>query len=163
MTAPLTSPTCKSCESAEKVRLTDGREIYPHRPDLHEKPIWKCDGCGGYVGCHPNTKRALGTPANADLRRARMKLHNERIDPLWAHADKCGLYQPENGSARWKIRRSARSRVYAFLADKLGMSIESCHVGMFDLETCRRAWTALAGVTYPQVREWLKAQNKEAA
>jgi hypothetical protein len=156
----MTAPICISCQAV--ARITDGSEVYPHRPDLHHKTIWKCDGCEGYVGCHPGTWKPLGTPANAEVRRARMLLHNDRVDPLWATADKCGLYRPENVTARWKIRKHARHRVYAYLAEKLGVPFDQCHVGMFDLTTCRRAWTALTGVTYPEIREWWKAR-KEAA
>lgn len=155
-------PVCGSCARGS-VRLTDGREIYPHRPDLHEKPIWKCDGCGGYVGCHPGSQRALGTPADAALRKARMILHDQLIDPLWMKADKCGLYTPEDDTARWTIRKAARGRVYGFLADKLGLTRKQCHTGMFDIETCRCAWTALRGVSYPDIRAWHQARKQSEA
>lgn len=155
---PKNAPTCGSCSAI--ARLTTGLEIYPHRFDLHEKQIWKCDGCGGYVGCHPGTTNPLGTPAKWDLRNARRILHNEMIDPLWKTADSCGLYTPEDEKARHKIRRSARGRVYGYLAQKLGMQRTEIHVGMFDIETCRRAWVALRGVTYPQIREWFKQQKE---
>lgn len=158
-----TAPLCISCNKPS--RLTDGREVYPHRPDLHRKPLWKCDGCSGYVGCHPGTDRPLGVPADAPTRHARMKLHNERLDPLWAVADRAGFYKPDSKKARWKIRRVARYRVYSYLADKLGIPYDQCHVGLFDIERCRKAWTILSGVDYPQIRAWFKARehNSEAA
>ena len=43
---------CCECANHVEARLTDGREIYPHRPDLAALPFWRCDGCGGYVGTH---------------------------------------------------------------------------------------------------------------
>lgn len=155
------TPFCGSCNRAS--RLTDGREIYPHRPDLAERKIWKCDGCTGRVGCHPGTTVPLGTPANAELRNARSILHKQRFDPIWKTADQTGGYRPEDEKARWRIRRAARTRLYAFLADKLEIDVDACHIGMFDLKTCRRAWTALKDVTYPQVREWAKKHVRAAA
>lgn len=156
----ISPPICCVCKSGARVRLTDGAEIYPHRPDLAEKSIWKCDGCTGYVGCHPGTNKPLGTPADEATRNARMQLHNKRVDPLWHWADRCGLYTPENISARRRIRRSARYRVYAFLADRLGLTVDNCHIGMFDLDTCRRAWIALNGMDYPKIREWAFVEEK---
>lgn len=152
---------CGSCE--QPARLTDGREIYPHRPDLAERNIWKCDGCGGYVGCHPRTKVPLGTPANAELRKARKLLHEQRFDHIWKTADRTGGYHPEDEKARWRIRRAARTRLYGYLAQQLAISSDLCHIGMFDIETCRRAWVALKDLTYPKVREWAKKNMKDAA
>ena len=79
----------------------------------------------------------LGTPANAELRRARGMLHN-RLDPLWKAAPK-------------KQRRTARRRAYRILRRALGTTAEATHVGMFDLETCRAAWRALDGMTPARV------------
>jgi hypothetical protein len=152
------APLCGTCKTG--ARLTDGKEVYPYRLDLHDRPIWKCDGCGGYVGCHPGTTKPLGTPADAALRKARGTLHDQRFDPIWKTADSCGLYTPEDNRARWTIRRRARDRLYQWLAAELDIPVERCHIGMFDLETCRRAWSALHGITYPQIREWALAKGK---
>lgn len=151
-------PECPACKAL--ARLTNGREIYPHRPDLAEQAFWKCDGgCGGHVGCHPRSTDPLGTPANGELRRARSILHEQLIDPLWREADRTGLYEPESDHARHLIRTAARGRVYGYLADKLGIARADTHTGMFDLETCRRAWRALIGVKYADIRDWAKAQK----
>ncbi len=146
---------CGVCRG--RAELTDGAEVYPHRPDLHHKSFWICRSCAAYVGCHPGTTRALGAPADAPLRRARMLLHEEMLDPLWKRADRCGAYAPEDERAREKIRRRARERVYQFLAHTLGLTREETHTGSFDLETCRRAWRALRGVTFADIRAWAKA------
>ena len=149
-------PICSAC--GLPARLTDGKEIYPHRPDLHAKKIWVCDSCNGYVGCHGDTARPLGTPAHRTLRDARMILHERLVDPLWMEADRqLGLYEPESDKARMVIRQTARGRVYQYLAVQLGIDRSECHIAMFDLATCRRAWTALKGVTYPQIRDWYKS------
>jgi hypothetical protein len=66
-------------------RLTDGREIYPHRADLRGLPFWRCDACKNFVGCHHKTKNRtepLGCIPTAELKEARKKLH-ALIDPIW--------------------------------------------------------------------------------
>ena len=153
------APVCQKC--ARAARLTDGREVYRHRQDLHDKPIWKCDDCGAYVGCHPGTVEPLGTPADAELRRARHLLHEQMLDPLWMEADRCGLYAPENDKARIGIRRAARKRVYLYLAWSLKLPLDLTHTGMFDLAMCRRAWVALRSVSYPMIREWAEVFKYE--
>lgn len=152
-------PTCGECQGTSA--LTSGLEIYPHRPDLHDKPIWKCEGCGAYVGCHPGTTNPLGTPAGHALRQARMLLHNRMIDPLWKTADRCGFYSPKTERSRKAIRRRARERVYIFLSQQLGIGRDETHTGMFDIETCRRAWKALQGVTYQEIREATREHHEQ--
>lgn len=147
------APVCRPCGLS--CRLTDGQEVYPHRPDLHEKPMWKCDRCFAYVGCHPNTTKPLGFPAGQALRTARSLLHERKIDPLWKRADRLPCYQPEDEAARKLIRNVARTRVYAFLAARLGIPV--FHTGEATIEQCRAAWKALEGVTYQDIREWWKA------
>lgn len=154
------APVCAPCR--RMTRLVSGRQIYGHRPDLWDKPIYVCDGCGAYVGCHEGTTKPLGTPAGPQLRDARIKLHERMIDPLWETADVSGLYVPEDEQARKVIRFAARGRVYAFLAHRMGLTKEQTHVSLFDLEQCRAAWRALQGVTYPEIREWARAQPKPA-
>ncbi|MBY0256178.1 zinc-finger-containing protein [Methylobacterium sp.] len=153
----MTAPFCPGCGVA--ARLTNGAEVYPNRPDLADKPIWKCEVCpDAYVGCHPGGTEPLGTPAGPELRRARIVLHRDMVDPLWKHADRCGEYHPENEAARELIQRAARGRVYAYLAAGLDLTKDECHVGMFTIEQCREAWACLRGVTYPQIRAWAKAR-----
>lgn len=160
MPKAVTPPICPPCGLV--ARLTDGVEIYPHRRDLHAKPMWKCEGCGGYVGCHDGTTKPLGTPAGPELRKARRILHEQMIDPLWMEADRSGLYRPEDAKARAIIRGAARNRVYAYLAFHLGRAKADTHTGVFDLETCRQAWRVLNGVSYSQIRDWAKDQKVAA-
>ena len=76
---------CCGCGADVNARLTDGGEIYPHRPDLRSLPFWRCDACGNFVGCHHKTKnrtQPLGCIPTAELKEARKKLH-ALIDPIW--------------------------------------------------------------------------------
>lgn len=76
---------CCGCSKSVYPRLTSALEIYPHRPDLKGKPMWRCDDCGNYVGCHHKTDtptRPLGNIPTPEIRKARMSLH-ALIDPIW--------------------------------------------------------------------------------
>lgn len=95
---------CCHCSSEVAARLTDGREVYPHRPDLAELPFWKCDGCGNRVGCHHKTKdrtRPLGNIPTKELRNARQHIHRI-LDPLWQQG------------------KMPRGKLYARLAREIG-------------------------------------------
>lgn len=160
MAKRIRAPVCPGC--GREAVLVSGARIYPHRPDLAAKQFWLCDPCEAWSGCHPGGKRPLGTPAGRALRKARQILHNDRLDPLWKTAiEACG-YHPEDPRARAIITNTARARVYEYLAWKLGLDRDECHTGMFDIETCRRAWSALYGVDYPTIRAWAKARKERA-
>ena len=76
---------CCQCQVDVEARLTNGAEVYPHRPDLHALPRWICDGCRNHVGTHHKTSdptRPLGNIPSAEIRRARTAIH-ELIDPAW--------------------------------------------------------------------------------
>lgn len=95
---------CTGCETDVQARLTDGKERYPHRPDLYDIPFWRCDTCGNYVGCHHKTKertKPLGVIATPEILNARKKIH-ALLDPLW------------------KTKRIKRSQAYAYVTKRLG-------------------------------------------
>lgn len=106
--------------------LVTGKEIYPHRKDLHSKKFYKCSEhrCGAYVGCHPNSEIPLGTPAGYETRKIRHEVH-AALDPIWMS----------------KIM--TRKGVYSKLAWCLGIERDDCHVGMFDFAMCQRALTEI--------------------
>jgi hypothetical protein len=150
------APECSTCKKADRVRLTDGREVYRHRPDLHRKAIWKCDGCQGYVGCHEGGAKPLGTPAGVVLRQARSTLHDRCVDPIWKNAAACPAYADKRKdlNAVADITRAARGRTYDYLAHHMNLTREQCHIGMFDLDQCRQAWKILFGIKYEKIRDW---------
>lgn len=48
---PLGQPErCPYCHSA--VELVTGAEMYPLRPELEDRNIWRCTCCDAHVGCH---------------------------------------------------------------------------------------------------------------
>ncbi len=75
---------CCGCNKDVEARLTSGAEIYPKRPKLTEKPFYKCDGCGNYVGCkHESAGRGVpsGTIATPQIRQVRQDLY-KALEPL---------------------------------------------------------------------------------
>lgn len=160
----MTAPTCVHCDATPV--LVTGAEIYPHRPDLADRPIWRCP-CGARVGCHPGTEVPLGRAANAQLRDARGHVH-ALLDPIWRDAWKAPAYRGANGKfdgvrgSKRVITGVARTRVYEFLAARMGLTEEDCHVGMFDLEQCRDAYRILRGLDYQRIRTWAKARRVPA-
>lgn len=128
-TAPGTSDpapalTCQYC--GNPAELVTGAVIYPRRDDLHAKRFWRCAPCRAYVGCHDpgngygDGTRPLGVLANAELREAKKAVHAV-LDPLW------------------RSGRMSRKRAYRWLAERMQLRVEDCHVGHFSVEQCRRA------------------------
>lgn len=105
----------------QPAKLTSGAEIYPHLPFLHHKKIWACTPCKAWVGTHDqgSSTQPLGRLANLELRRLKMAAHAV-FDPLW------------------KGRTMSRTDAYQLLADRLGIPVNQCHIGMFDEDMCRR-------------------------
>jgi hypothetical protein len=96
---------CCQCQKPVEARLTNGGEVYPHRPDLWDLPFWKCDACGNHVGCHHKTKdrtRPLGNIPTKELKNARQHIHRI-LDPIW------------------KSHKMPRGKLYARLASQLGL------------------------------------------
>ena len=103
---------CCGCCTEVNARLTDGKEIYPHRNDLHDLPFWKCDRCGNYVGCHHKTNNPtlpLGVIPTKELMNARKHIH-KILDPLWKHG---------------KIKRNV---LYARLSEELGWKYHTANI-----------------------------------
>jgi hypothetical protein len=70
----------------------------------------------------------LGRLANAELRKAKMAAH-EAFDPVW------------------KTKRMKRGEAYAWLAKKLRVNKDGCHIGVFDVEMCRRVVVVCKDIT----------------
>lgn len=118
---------CLYCNT--NATLVDGSYVYLHRQDLWKKDFWVCRNCDARVGCHPGTVKPLGRLANAELRGWKMQAH-AAFDPLW------------------KTKRiGSRSKAYSWLADKLKINKCDCHMGMFDVDMCKRVVGVCDGFT----------------
>lgn len=103
---------CCNCSDEVEARLTTGKEIYPHRRDLYKKNIWKCDQCGGYVGCHDKSNeptKPLGVIPNEEIKKARIHLHS-LIDPPWRN------------------KKVKRGKIYAMISKELGYNYHTAEV-----------------------------------
>jgi hypothetical protein len=128
--------------------LVRGREIYPYLPSLATKNFWYCDNSHdpAYVGCHPGTRKPLGTLADTFTRYWRSKAH-QAFDPLWKHSS------------------LTRTQAYAKLAKQLEISLPECHIGLFDAKMCKRVVEAthnLKGHMNEQLRfQYLETKRKD--
>lgn len=111
---------CPYCGRA--ARLVDSARVY----GTSYGKIWLCSGwpiCDAYVGVHSCTHAPLGRLANPELRAAKKAAHAV-FDPLW------------------KRGMMSRSEAYTWLAEQLGISMDECHIGMFDVDLCKRVCCA---------------------
>ena len=111
-----TKPICPEC--GKQGRLVDSKIVYSQSYGW----IWYCNCVEGgiYVGCHRDGTLPLGTMANESLRKLRKQAH-AAIDPVW-----------KDGSM-------TRTEVYGWLASRMSISVEECHIAMFDEEQCEMA------------------------
>jgi hypothetical protein len=88
--------------------------------------IWLCT-CGAYVGCHPGTNKPLGRVADAELRKWKGEAHRY-FDALWKRRARAN-------NARYN---NTRDRAYTWLSGQLGLERKYTHIGMFDVEQCKK-------------------------
>lgn len=111
------SVLCPYC--GNKAELADTAEVYRGRS---YGMMYICRPCQAWVGCHKGTNKPLGRLANEQLRHFKQKAH-AAFDPLW-----------QRGSRR---RFESRSAAYEWLAGKMRLSRDECHIGMFDVDDCK--------------------------
>jgi hypothetical protein len=106
---------CHYC--GEKATQVRGATLYPFHYSLRDHIFWRCEACDAHVGCHQGTARPLGTLANNSVRRLRAQAHR--------HFD----------SLR-KSKGRTRSEAYAWLAAKMELPLEACHMALMDYDMC---------------------------
>lgn len=118
----LSKVKCPYC--GKKANLVDSSEIYNGRS---YGLVWLCRPCRAYVGVHEGTEKPLGRLANKELREWKVKAHSA-FDRLWKTKiirDGCSKTKARKAGCRW-------------LAGELGVSVKQCHIGMFDVNDCKR-------------------------
>ena len=124
---------CCACACDVQARLTDGREIYPHRGDLADLPFWRCK-CGEFVGCHHKTKyrtRPLGCIPSPEMRNARKHIHS--------------LIDPE-----WQSGRMRRGSLYAAISRAIGWEYHTAELRTIeDARVVYRAAASIIAATIP--------------
>lgn len=111
MICPYCGKEAKWCENKEVYGRNYGKSYM----------CYYCKDCDAYVGCHNNTRVALGTMANKELRDWRQKAHAV-FDPFWQ---------------KWGM---TRDEAYEMLKTKFGREI---HIGEADIQTCQQIIKAL--------------------
>jgi len=120
---------CCCCQKEVTARLTNGKEVYSHRPDLADLPFWKCPNCGNFVGCHHKSEVSdypLGVIPTPEIKKARREIH-KILDPLWQN------------------KRIKRGELYRRLAEHLGK--EDYHTAEIrSIEEARDVWRAIVAI-----------------
>lgn len=125
---------CNICGG--KVIYTSNAKVY-HGKEYGSGKCYLCTECGAYVGTHePRPKEALGLLANERMRKAKMACH-DIFDSKWKGKNQA---------------RKKRNEMYAWLADKLGIKVEDCHFGHFDMDMLIKAYYILVGVENEEIR-----------
>lgn len=81
--------------------------------------IYLCRDCNAYVGVHKGTDKPLGRLADKELRYWKKEAH-AAFDPIW-----------KNGAMY-------RGKAYLWLAEQMGLRTDETHIGMFDVEQCKK-------------------------
>lgn len=103
---------CPYC--GEKAKWCENKVVYGK--NLGESHmIYYCKNCDAYVGCHKNSRNALGSMANKELRVLRRKCHL-LIDPYW------------------KKKKIERNKLYELLSDWWG---DEFHVAWLREKECQ--------------------------
>lgn len=93
--------------------------------------MYYCTACGAYVGTHePRPDEALGILGNKEMRDMKMQCH-ALFDEKWKN------------ERSYKKRHMARRKAYQDLADNLGIPVEECHFGYFDMNMLQKAYAIL--------------------
>ena len=107
---------CPYCGGAAK--LADSKLVYGQSYGF----IYLCSNwpnCDSYVGVNRVTGKPLGTLANAELRGYRKQAH--------------AVFD-----ITWKSGKMTRTKAYEKLAHTLGLPPDKTHIGMFNIETCKK-------------------------
>jgi ssDNA-binding Zn-finger/Zn-ribbon topoisomerase 1 len=120
-------------------------------------PFYGCThfpDCKATHGAHGNDSgdkwgEPLGVPADQATKDLRHATHAV-FDRIWKNCHR------EYGFANDHMRQTARKRCYAWLADRLELAEDDCHIGAFDADQCRQAIEICRGVNYGEIRAWAK-------
>ena len=104
---------CQYC--GKLAEFVDSREIYGKSYGM----IYLCRKCNAYVGVHKNTKTPLGILANAELREWKKRAHFY-FDWIW------------------KSKTLTRDDAYKWLSEKMNKNRANTHIGMFDVDDCKK-------------------------
>ena len=111
ISSPILCPYC-----SKPAEFVDSAEIYHGRS---YGMLYLCRPCDAYVGCHPDGS-PLGVLANKELRTWRKNAH-ACFDHFWKNE-----------------KPMSRSDAYTWLAEQMGIESKDGHIGMFNVDQCRK-------------------------
>ena len=113
---------CNLCGG--EVRYTSNAEIYGK--EYGSGKCYICKSCHAYTGTHkPRPHEVLGLLADEKMRKGKIMCH-DIFDSKWKDKQK-----------------KMRSNMYWWLAKRLGINIDDCHFGHFDIYMLRKAYRIL--------------------
>lgn len=112
---------CDYCNN--KATVVNGTALYGLNHRLANKYFYYCEPCQAWVGMHEGSKKPFGLLANASLRKKRLEAHKV-FDVFWINAKK---------------PQEERKKAYEWLASKMNIPVDKCHIGMFNEEECKIA------------------------
>lgn len=147
------APLCPYCGAVSKLfessaRFYNGRDF---------GPVWACEPCKAWVGCHAGTTKPLGRLANYELRRWKRAVH-WYFDPIWKRR-----FERKHALDPKYTKAHARGGRYKALAIAMGIPREECHVGMFDIERCRQAIAIIKSGVLEEGTETVVTTREQAA
>lgn len=105
--------TCPYCNRPSE--YVDSFEVYGKSYGM----MYLCRECQAWVGVHRGTDQALGRLAKRQLREWKIKAHNA-FDQIW------------------RTKKLSRDNAYYWLSIQLGIDREITHMGMFDVDQCKK-------------------------
>lgn len=104
----------------------DSAEVYSKSHGM----IYLCRPCEAWVGVHEGTNKALGRLADERLRYWKKQAHyffdkiakTSFINEIWSE----------------EVDESDRNKAYLWLSQQMGLERQWCHIGMFDVDQCRK-------------------------
>lgn len=111
---------CPYCN--KEAKWCNNKEVYGKQYGRSYMCYW-CKDCDAYVGCHNNTRRALGIMANRKLRRLRMECH-KIFDLYWSD-------------------KNSRRAAYDWLCHVMKIHPQLAHIGKFNEEQCEKLLSIL--------------------
>ena len=123
----LSCPYCKG-----KAVLTMNSGVIYNGKDFG--PVYLCENyptCDSYVGCHPGNTKPLGRLADSQLRYWKKEAH-KYFDQIWKNKKINKIYNIYISGT------SNREKSYIWLSKELGLKKEDTHIGMFDVDTCKK-------------------------
>lgn len=121
----LLGKVCPYC--GRPTELVDSEIIYRRSYGM----IYLCRPCDAYVSINKVTGLSLGRLANKELREAKKEAHYW-FDQIARTSLINKVYN------KYIPGISNRNKAYRWLSEQLGIPVETCHIGMFDVGDCKR-------------------------